>query len=632
MVILPIVLFLAVHTFASVSESCFESYKNLVSSNPTRLTKLIYYSGKDINDFGDQYSCEKLKNTKFFTLIAELELFTMGLGICCPNNCKANEILKKSYNLTELIMEKYPASKKFLENSKLSVVDVKEYEAEKFDWPAIFTIVFLGILGFLVVFGTFYSKVFENESIFRCFSLTDNWKKLVVAPDNSSNALSVFNGIRVLSMLLICLGHNYSYSFTGPTVNPARAFDIFKDFWPHLAFISFYMVDMFFVISGFLVAYLLIAELQKHQGKQNWFLFIFHRLIRICPIYFIVFIFYLNLMRYMGSGALWPLFWTKYENLCDHWWTNLLFISNIYPPDKLSCMGWSWFISNEMQFHMMSPIVLILHHKNKRWGYTLLIALTLFNFLCTLIESIVNNYSPGVLYGVSNNDQFIHNYQRPYNRMGPYLLGMIFGFVYRGYVDHLKQTEPGEFELKSTGEGLIHHKHRCKITAIEVLLTDWVQNTLYRRLAFFTGFITMLSIPFVPYKFDKYGPDYWSTTSKSLFLASEHIGFSLAFILWLLPLTEGFGGIIFRFLSNKWFSVLAKFSFTFYLVHPIVILLYVFNRPNSVFISHFNYFYDWPSTVVYSIICAVGLTICIESPVLALEKYLFGTSRVAGHH
>lgn len=630
MFILPFIFLSFSSANSSGSGTCLDSYHDLLSSNPRQLLELIYYSGKDINDFGDQYSCEKLKNTKFFTLIVKLELFTMGLGICAPEGCKAEEILKKSENLTEFIIEKYPSSDQFLNNAKVVVVDVKEYEAEKFSWPAVFSIVFLAALGILVGFSTIYNQLFASQSIFHCFCISDNWSKIINVPGDS-NTLSVFNGIRVLSMLLICLGHNYSFSFTGPTVNPARAFDIFKDFWPHFVFISFYMVDMFFVISGFLVAYLMIAELKKHNGKQNWFLFIFHRLIRICPIYFIVFMFYLNLMRYMGSGALWPLFWTKYEETCEHWWTNLLFISNLYPPDKVSCMGWSWFISNDMQFHFISPLILILHHKNKRWGYSFLIFLTIINFLCTLIEAAVNDYSPGVLYGVSNTQQFVHNYQRPYNRMGPYLLGMIFGFVYRGYVDHLKVTESTDIELKSAGEGILSHIHKCKITKIEVILTDWVQNSPYRKIAFITGGIIMISIPLIPYNFDKHGPDYWNTTMKSLFLASEHIGFSLAFILWLLPLTEGFGGPLFRFLSNKCFTVLSKFSFSFYLVHPVIILFYVFNRPNSVFISHFNYFYDWFSVVVYSLACAVLLTLCIESPVLALEKHLFGSSKIAGH-
>ena len=45
------------------------------------------------------------------------------------------------------------------------------------------------------------------------------------------------------------------------------------------------------------------------------------------------------------------------------WWTNLLYINNFYtgPQENPSqrCLGFTWYLANDMQFYILSPIVLI---------------------------------------------------------------------------------------------------------------------------------------------------------------------------------------------------------------------------------------------------------------------------------
>ena len=52
----------------------------------------------------------------------------------------------------------------------------------------------------------------------------------------------------------------------------------------------------------------------------------------------------------------------------EGWWTNLLYINNLYSgPDpqsgpalnKFGCLGYTWYLANDTQFYVLSPILLI---------------------------------------------------------------------------------------------------------------------------------------------------------------------------------------------------------------------------------------------------------------------------------
>ena len=46
-------------------------------------------------------------------------------------------------------------------------------------------------------------------------------------------------------------------------------------------------VDIFFVLSGFLIGYILLKEASSHEGDLDWFSFMRNRFIRIWPAMFV---------------------------------------------------------------------------------------------------------------------------------------------------------------------------------------------------------------------------------------------------------------------------------------------------------------------------------------------------------
>ncbi|GIX86280.1 nose resistant to fluoxetine protein 6, partial [Caerostris extrusa] len=131
-----------------------------------------------------------------------------------------------------------------------------------------------------------------------------------------------------------------------------------------------FSVDSFFVLSGFLVAYLYFQQCSKNGGKIPWLYFYIHRYIRLTPVYMIVVAYFTTLHTYSNSGPQWPD--DDVEAYCKAgWWWNLLYINNLQDKRYL-CMNWSWYLSNDMQFYIISPLLLISLRRWPKIGYSLM--------------------------------------------------------------------------------------------------------------------------------------------------------------------------------------------------------------------------------------------------------------------
>ena len=67
----------------------------------------------------------------------------------------------------------------------------------------------------------------------------------------------------------------------------------------------------------------------------------------------------LNLSKYFGSGPFYPKDGFESMYCKNTWWTNALFVNNFVDESKM-CLGVTWYLANDMQFHWISPLILIL--------------------------------------------------------------------------------------------------------------------------------------------------------------------------------------------------------------------------------------------------------------------------------
>ena len=141
-------------------------------------------------------------------------------------------------------------------------------------------------------------------------------------------------------------------------------------------------------------------------------------------------------------------------------------------------------------------------------------------------------------------------------------------------------------------------------------------------LGYLTGLVLMVFIVFTPYNFENNGPASWNKFEKVVFLAFEHIIFSIGLSLWIIPMINGFGGIFKDFLPSKTMIIIARISVSFYLINPIVILYSSMNVYQGIYYEDSFLIYRWPGTVFLSCLVAILLKLLIESPLLSLKKKL----------
>jgi peptidoglycan/LPS O-acetylase OafA/YrhL len=162
-----------------------------------------------------------------------------------------------------------------------------------------------------------------------------------------------FNELRAIGALSVIFGHiELIKSFNG--IDNFMHINFYRYTNGHIG------VMMFFVLSGFLITYFLIREINETQ-TINFKLFYFKRLTRIWPIYYIMVIF---------SVYIFPFLLNLFENIDINYSFNqtkfyLLFLPNIGKNLNYQINGAShlWSIGVEEQFYLIWPILLYFFRK-----------------------------------------------------------------------------------------------------------------------------------------------------------------------------------------------------------------------------------------------------------------------------
>ena len=120
-----------------------------------------------------------------------------------------------------------------------------------------------------------------------------------------------------------------------------------------------------------------------------------HYLIKTAIPVIILVAFAMSAFLYLGSGPLWQVLGTSIISSCDtYWWTNAIFINNIYPWDNSyhsgteQCLPWFWYISTEFQFFFLSLLLIWIYQKSKVAGVIVLCFLMAVGVVLTGIIAI----------------------------------------------------------------------------------------------------------------------------------------------------------------------------------------------------------------------------------------------------
>jgi peptidoglycan/LPS O-acetylase OafA/YrhL len=191
------------------------------------------------------------------------------------------------------------------------------------------------------------------------FSLRRNLSLLLRRPDEHAQAV---DGLRAIAVLVVLLSHLYFISqFYIP--DAARQFARLPLWaaWPVQGYLG---VDIFFVISGFLIGGMLFREFAA-RSSIDLGRFYMRRFLRLTPLYWLA-LALSALAASMEGDALLRVGDVQIPQNVDAVWQNLLYINNFFDPDRqFAAMTHSWSLAVEEQFYLLFPVLLLLFFRTR---------------------------------------------------------------------------------------------------------------------------------------------------------------------------------------------------------------------------------------------------------------------------
>ncbi|CEF71441.1 Acyltransferase 3 domain and Nose resistant-to-fluoxetine protein, N-terminal domain-containing protein [Strongyloides ratti] len=552
------------------------------------------------------------------------ECFTMlpllNFGICVPDTCTEYDIksiLKFFYEKIESL-----SGSKLICNVNVTCSSEKAENSIIFDRTSMYVIYFLTAIFGTIIFGTFYDIYVHQPSIningqsnidsifihiLLAFSIYSNGK-YVLAKNKITDQIDCLHGARVLSMMWIILGHTYWYICTSLTAdNVLQTLKNFpKIFHNQIIIQAPLAVDSFFLLSGMLTSYLFFKKvmapkldndgniIMKHSINVKkisfWVIFYLRRYIRLTPVYIVVIILNITVFTHLSNGP----FWRPIElNYCrKSWWTNLIYMNNFLLQDVEQCMGWSWYLANDFQLYIISPIYMLLLNYNEKIGIIGCCGTIIISSIYRLIITLIKGYPPGPILTTKLQivrliDEFWTNvYVKPYARCGPYMIGIMVGYFLYKY--KLKYTMP-KWKL-------------YLLWSISTIMGFYSVFGMYPYSS--TGEITKFHLIF----YTLFGGPMFSL--------------SLGWVIF--ACSTGNGGLVKKILGWKAFVPLSKLTFCTYLMHPIILQLYNFSRPHPFhFTSTFQMLTLFSVAATASYFVAFFIACAFEFPVTYLDKLIF---------
>jgi peptidoglycan/LPS O-acetylase OafA/YrhL len=375
------------------------------------------------------------------------------------------------------------------------------------------------------------------------------------ALDLLDNRFAALHGLRVLAIVSV-VAYHVTWIFMGE-----QHIALDPGFFAQ-SIAVFFGMDLFFVLSGFLIGSILLHSSQK--GAQHLRRFYLRRVFRTFPSYYLV----LTIL-----AVSFPL--TAHQR--HHLPLEYVYGTNFLPLERGQCvMFWGWSLGLEEQFYLAVPLLFILLRKlrDDRARIAVLGALMMSALVIRLVIFLRHRpWNEGSLYGAL--------YFRTHTRFDPLVAGILLAVIHRRYGKDIARWLEAPF-------------HRA-LLALPAL-----------------GCLWLLLMP------GMFGPDQvqlthvflWGTVTSFMYLAS-------------VPLALYGDGMVCRWLSSPIFRRMATVGYGVYLVHIPVIDHVMVPLARAAQEHHWSMLFVWPAsvaaTMALSLAIGYALHIIVEKPALRLR-------------
>jgi peptidoglycan/LPS O-acetylase OafA/YrhL len=384
--------------------------------------------------------------------------------------------------------------------------------------------------------------------------------------DLLDNRYPALHGMRVLAIVSVVQFH----------VTTILAFEYgvaFDRDWVTTSLTVFFGMDLFFVLSGFLIGSILLHSIEV-PGKHKIRRFYLRRVFRTFPSYWVTLTVLSVTMAFAG---------TLTPTLRRHLPFEYGYLTNFLAPIRKDVvMVWGWSLALEEQFYLVVPLLFFVLRRLRT--DRMRIALLCVMWACGLAMRLIVflRYRPW-----TDTELYHALYFRTYTRFDTLVAGIVLAFVHARYRDVIARW-------------LEHPFHRAllalpSLTCLWVLLRPWIFGEKNMQVVHVFA---------------------WGSVTSIMYFG------------WTLLLLHGTGGWIHRSLSRPVFRRLATLGYGIYLVHIPMCDHVVVPAARALIARHAPLWLLWPVSLATALVTSAALAyamhLLIEKPSLWVRDKIAG--------
>ncbi|XP_050071838.1 O-acyltransferase like protein [Anopheles maculipalpis] len=450
---------------------------------------------------------------------------------------------------------------------------------------------------------------FSLHRILACFDVGPNAASILSVERAGEDSLTCVHGLRLYSLLWTVLVHTYLQLFAVSENRFGRKIAE-RSFLYQLVGNATFSVDTFFFISGLLIVYLYMKSVTKSGqpasktlpteesngtatsgnrespasrnttlggASRKVGLSILYRYLRLTPVYWFTIVTNEIILKWTYDRSVFT------PGIIDHitcdrfWWRNILYVNNWFPFTEM-CMIWSWYLANDMQFYVIAIVLLMVSSRNFRLAVGLLFLCLGGSWLLSIYFSLHYRYT----YKVADPfESFDILYDKPWQRIGPYIVGMITGYILYRRPNAPRIVPPLRLLLWTISTGIL----------IALIFGVWNGE---------------LSV-------------HWT----AWYVSVGHTAWGLALMWITLSCCWGYSDFVNGLLSYRGFFPLSRLAYCTYLIHPVVMMATSFQLEAPMHLQHVIIITAFFGNAVISFLIAFGMSLMFEAPVIKLLKLFF---------
>ncbi|XP_047991968.1 O-acyltransferase like protein-like isoform X2 [Leguminivora glycinivorella] len=490
----------------------------------------------------------------------------LTLAVCIPRSCRVSDVLDGLSNYVE-----FNYSEQFCR-----LPDDKPHSGAD-----ITTIVIFSIIGCLTLASTAYElhHIFikkattKPDELRSCFSVYGNTDRLLTLA-SKPGALDCLDGVRTLSILWVITGHSLLVHFGTYLSNILDYAEWSENLRAAYLLAADFSVDSFFVLSGLLLVYTAARKMKPMQLIKNLHLFYLHRLLRMFPLLAAAVLLQASLFHQVTDGVRWNRVAWETQKCRDHWWSALLHVQNIVNPRGI-CLSHSWYLSVDVQLHILSPLVLFWVLGRRRSAWAGLAAAVLGSLTFVIVYSFLKNFS-----GQQDTQYTVYFYQNTLARSPAFIIGMLTGYV-------------------------LH------VTRNKKIVMPWWSVCLGHALAIVLSGYCMYHVH-----------PAWSQLAINFNTALVRPAWAVALCWLIVACVNGYAGPINWFLSLNLWKFVARISYAMYIFHYPMQFIMVGANIMPVYFHFETVFIYLASDVAYAVIVAIAMCVLVDAPFSTLIRRL----------